>query len=153
MGVPWTDIPLSYHLWNRVYKKGFRYFENRFLTQDWRKRRQVTVEFKPGRHVSAGIVPELSGNLMKYPCVIIASDIFCSSKYFPKHARGVFAAVRLKKSSIRYFSIRMFVPEHKHPLMSTRNSLHDFSLTMPEHLRAPACCGMVTDTHTPKDAD
>ena len=27
---------------------------------------------------------------------------------------------------MHYFSLQMFVPEHKHPFMSTRNRLHEF---------------------------
>ena len=80
---------------------------------------------------------------MKYPCVIIASDIFCSSKYFPKHARWIRCSKIKKIVDTIFFNpnvCRMFVPEHKHPLMSTRNRLHVFPV---DDAGALACSGLL----------
>jgi hypothetical protein len=46
---------------------------------------------------------------------------------------------------MQYFSLRMFVPEHKHPLMSTRNRLHEFLVDDACAQGAPAC-GVVLKT-------
>ena len=52
----------------------------------------------------------------------------------------------MKKMLDSFFSLRMLVTEHKHPVMSTRNRLHEFLV---DDACALACSGMLRKSENP----